>query len=559
VYGYSLREYSMHDDPKLITPASGRVPSGRSVDLDTIEKLHHAGASIESLRSHIEILYRSNGIHTADRGRAAFLMGNCYQDVNRDLSTSYYLEALRIAKQVGPPRALADALHGRAVIAYQSKDFASVIRLEHDSIEIALGSGYIYRQCFCLYMLATLAFRFGQDEDALVSLEKSLRFAQEMKYLAMEVRLHAKLAEITHFSRQLQSAREFAIKGLTVAESLDRPKEIVKLQIRLCTIDLELGEYTAVTKLVSKLRCTLPKENHSLWAVTHTLLGNVHAAKRRWVKAEVEFRAALKLADYVNAERVRSNIHTHLSELYLKTKQYKPALKESLAALKDAETAQDVFVRKDALRLVHQCYKAIGKFKEAHKYLELYNELVAASDTALLKNRLEYHALRNEFEKERLVSADKARQSEILRLELVRKEQELTEKTRHLIKQTEALVQFRDDLRAMIRRSPSDDPLVKQIRERLQSLPDAQLNWEDFDVQFRNVHPEFLKNLVKKYPTLTTMQRKVCALLRLNLTSVDIAKLLYLSERNIENHRYRLRKKFCLDANGSLHDFLSTY
>ena len=227
--------------------------------------------------------------------------------------------------------------------------------------------------------------------------------------------------------------------------------------------------------------------------------------------------------------------------------------------MKDAETAQDVYVRKDALRLVHQCYKALGKYKEAHRYLESYNELVAESDTQLLKNRLEYHELRNEFERERLESAEKTKAADLLRLELHQKEQELTEKTRHLIKQTEALTQFRDDLRAMIRRSPSDDPLVKQIRERLQSLPESQLNWEDFDEQFKAVHPKFLHELTKKHPDLTAMERKVCVLLRLNLTSVDIAKLLFLSERNIENHRYRIRKKLCLESAKSLHEFLAKF
>jgi DNA-binding CsgD family transcriptional regulator len=342
-----------------------------------------------------------------------------------------------------------------------------------------------------------------------------------------------------------------------IAELIGADGDVLTAKVRLATIELERKEFERVVALVGEVRSVLPKSNKALWCNTHTLLGEVHASKRRWAKADEEFRAALKLADY--SDRVRSNIHNIRSLLFLKTKEYAVALKEARAALKFAVQSQDIYVRKDALRLLHQCYKALGKFKEAHKYLELYNELVAAGDTALLKNRLEYHELRNEFERERVVAADKARQSELLRIELARKEQELTEKTRHLIKQTEALVQFRDDLRAMIRNSPADDPLVKQIRERLQSLPDAQLNWEDFDAQFRNVHPEFLHNLGKSYSALTGMERKICALLRLNLTSVDVAKLLYLSERNIENHRYRIRKKFSLSASDSLHEFLSKY
>ena len=120
-------------------------------------------------------------------------------------------------------------------------------------------------------------------------------------------------------------------------------------------------------------------------------------------------------------------------------------------------------------------------------------------------------------------------------------------------------MQFRDDLRAMLRRSPGDDPLVKQIKERLSKVPESQMKWEEFDHEFKAVHPEFLANIAKAFPKLTPMERKICALLRLNLTSVDIAKLLFLSERNIENHRYRLRKKLGIDSNANVHEFLGRY
>jgi tetratricopeptide (TPR) repeat protein len=535
---------------------SDRVPVHSLLDL---ERRLQTFSSVEDELGVIEAIYVSSPDLSLERAKTALYLAIYYELRDNKKAKLFFNRAARISKFLQSRHFESDLLHYRARQATRQNLPRLRFRHETESLELATGGNYLYRVASCKLDLGVIAFGFGAHEDAIPLLHSGLEIASHYSFLRLEARIQWKLAEIQLIAGKIRIARLHAQAAVEASERASNTNDLLESKVRLAAIELENGHLDHVSRFAQSINTERGQIPKSVSCMTHTLMGNVQQAKKKYKEAESEFKQALKLADYVNAERVRSNIHTHLSELYLKTKQYKPALKESLAALKDAETAQDVFVRKDALRLVHQCYKAIGKFKEAHKYLELYNELVAASDTALLKNRLEYHALRNEFEKERLVSADKARQSEILRLELVRKEQELTEKTRHLIKQTEALVQFRDDLRAMIRRSPSDDPLVKQIRERLQSLPDAQLNWEDFDVQFRNVHPEFLKNLVKKYPTLTTMQRKVCALLRLNLTSVDIAKLLYLSERNIENHRYRLRKKFCLDANGSLHDFLSTY
>ena len=527
--------------------------------LDELELRLYTSAPLESLASEIEESYRFSAPLSDVRARSAVLLGLLLNNAGDSRANIYFDEAYALASKLNLDAVRSDVLSVRAIEAFRSGNRKSFYALANQALLLAMSIGHYFRAAYSNLVLGTIALRLGSSESGLQYLTDALAIAQIHGFLRLKVRILSDLSELRLASGDFAQAKTLALSGIDQARSLCAGTDLLTAMIRLATIELELKNYPQVLELVAEVRATLPKANKSLWCVTHTLVGNVHATKHRWEKAEVEFKTAIKLADYPNSERVRSNVHTHLSELYLKRKRYKEALKESLLALKDAETAQDVYVRKDALRLVHQCYKALGKFKEAHRYLESYNELVAESDTQLLKNRLEYHELRNEFERERLESAEKTKAADLLRLELNQKEQELTEKTRHLIKQTEALTQFRDDLRAMIRRSPADDPLVKQIRERLQSLPESQLNWEDFDEQFKAVHPKFLHELTKKYPELTAMERKVCVLLRLNLTSVDIAKLLYLSERNIENHRYRIRKKLCLESAKSLHEFLAKF
>jgi DNA-binding CsgD family transcriptional regulator len=277
------------------------------------------------------------------------------------------------------------------------------------------------------------------------------------------------------------------------------------------------------------------------------------------VNAETEFEEALKCAIYPNAEKVRSNIQLNFADYYLSRKLYSKALQHARKSLAEAEKLGHIYFRKEAFRMLHDCHKALNQFKQAYKYLEEYNNIVSESDNDLLRSRLDFHELRYDFEAERAKAEEGRRQAGLLQAELELKERELTEKTRHLIKQTEALSQFRNDLKVMIRRSPADDPLVKSIRERLHEMPEPQVNWEDFDAQFKSVHPLFLHNLTTAYPTLTPMERKICPFLRLNLTSEDIAKLLFLSDRNIENHRYRIRRKFGLGTSASLPEFLEKF
>lgn len=81
-------------------------------------------------------------------------------------------------------------------------------------------------------------------------------------------------------------------------------------------------------------------------------------------------------------------------------------------------------------------------------------------------------------------------------------------------------------------------------------------DWNQFAVHFDEVHTNFLTNLKKSYPTLTSSELKLCAYLRLNLTTKEIAQLMNITVRGVETSRYRVRKKFGISAETNLFDLL---
>lgn len=85
---------------------------------------------------------------------------------------------------------------------------------------------------------------------------------------------------------------------------------------------------------------------------------------------------------------------------------------------------------------------------------------------------------------------------------------------------------------------------------------DTDLFWSTFQNNFDLIHKRFFRNLHEKYPELTANDMKICALLRLNLNTKDIANFTHLSIRGVESVRYRLRKKLGIPSEKSLTDFL---
>ena len=80
--------------------------------------------------------------------------------------------------------------------------------------------------------------------------------------------------------------------------------------------------------------------------------------------------------------------------------------------------------------------------------------------------------------------------------------------------------------------------------------------WNRFETHFEQTHQDYLKRLKSDYPHLTQSDLKLCAYMRLNISSKQIAQLLNISLRGVEVRRYRLRKRLNLSTEENLYEFL---
>jgi PAS domain S-box-containing protein len=80
--------------------------------------------------------------------------------------------------------------------------------------------------------------------------------------------------------------------------------------------------------------------------------------------------------------------------------------------------------------------------------------------------------------------------------------------------------------------------------------------WQEFESRFENVYESFYQKLNQLFHDLTPGEKKLCALLRLNLSSKDIAAITFQNPQSVDMARYRLRKKLNLNIEENLVDFL---
>ena len=131
------------------------------------------------------------------------------------------------------------------------------------------------------------------------------------------------------------------------------------------------------------------------------------------------------------------------------------------------------------------------------------------------------------------------------------KSKELAASTMSIIKKNELLTQIKEQLAKVEDRNVLS-PVVKIIDRNLNHNE----NWELFKEAFNNADSEFFKKMQELHPDLSPNDLKLCAYLRLNLSSKEIAPLFNISPRSVEIKRYRLRKKLDLDNNENLTNYI---
>lgn len=103
------------------------------------------------------------------------------------------------------------------------------------------------------------------------------------------------------------------------------------------------------------------------------------------------------------------------------------------------------------------------------------------------------------------------------------------------------------------------DKYYKKIIELIDSNIHTEDDWALFEQHFDKANNNFVSRLKTVYPQLTPRDLRLCAYLKMNLSSREIAPLLDISERSVEVHRYRLRKKLNLPAENNLSEFMISF
>ena len=101
--------------------------------------------------------------------------------------------------------------------------------------------------------------------------------------------------------------------------------------------------------------------------------------------------------------------------------------------------------------------------------------------------------------------------------------------------------------------------LLRGLNATLMTEIEGEKSWEQFSTYFDQVNQNFTAELLKKHPSLTQNDLRMCALTRLNMSNKEMAALLNVSIPGIEKSRYRLKKRLGLLVEEDLDGYLRAF
>lgn len=183
------------------------------------------------------------------------------------------------------------------------------------------------------------------------------------------------------------------------------------------------------------------------------------------------------------------------------------------------------------------------KFLQQKKHFqEEQQKLVYIHELEINKTESELVALRNER----------------LEADLNFKNTELASSAMHLVKKGEILTKVKNEL-TQIAKKIDNEYTITELKKMIKTLSeDEHLDeeWEYFTKHFDKVHSDYIVHLKEIHPNITNNEIKLCAYLRMNLSTKEMAQLMNISVRGVEISRYRLRKKLNLPTEVNLFDYL---
>lgn len=420
-------------------------------------------------------------------------------------ANEYFAKSLKICDSINDKKTKFDILNSLQNHYVSKSNYDSALNFAYKLLEIGREIGEEYSLALATYSLGNVYLESKNYALAEAYIKEALKEARKNNFRTLMSESLVGLSRIQSVSVNKQEALKLAIEAFNLAEEISSLNLNISTSERLHSCYADLGDYQNAYKtglLYQKYKDEQSTKNNA--------------------KAVMELQARYEM-DNINSEKKMLEGQLMLKQSHLKNQRLSLIASIAgillLAALLIMQVRKYRFVRSLNIQLKSQQEVINQQAEKLHK-----------------------------------------EQEHILKLEIEHKNREMTSIALALAQENE----FKENLVKELeeyKQNLSQKTELRRINEIINSLRQSMSNksWEEFRTYFGNVYSEFYDNIESEYPFLSQNDKRLCAMIKLGLSTKEISLLTYREVKSVESARNRLRKKFGLDPKENLAQFLCKF
>jgi tetratricopeptide (TPR) repeat protein len=530
-------------------------------------------------------------------------VGFCFMELAiYDKADEYYLRSLEIAKKRNDAEEIATNLNNLGQSNFAKGNFAKAISYFDETLQIDRERQIDEYISVDLNNIGKVYFTWGKYEKALEYYFESLNKAQNTGNENMQAIRYSNIGQVFLAMDDFENALQNFNLALELDQKLGNTGKIGIRYSHIGKLHIKQENFDVAFKfLQDALRIFNEQNMISSSVITLKTMGELMKQKKDYPEALNYFRQSLAMAEETGMKAEKLGNLKNISEVYLKLNDFQKAhdflnrftaLKDTLFNEEQHRQLAEFEARYETEKKEHENHVLRNEAEMQRNETRIQRKqktifilsgsaslllalsfmiLFSMKRKTLIQNRKlhekekQLHALaleKKEKENQHLQDVLFA-EEQINRLQterLQQKNRELSTATAHILNKNEVLGNIRKLVAGWLHQPElAASKGMKNLIREIDSNTDLDEQWEQFKLHFDSVHKGFFERLLKEFPKLTPNELKLCAYLRMNLSTKEIAQMLNISIESVITKRYRLRKKLGLGKDENLVGFIGGF
>lgn len=425
---------------------------------------------------------------------------------------------------------IADAYNTLAALEYNLKHFEQAVAYNQQAIALYKEIGDISYLSQALNDMGAQYVGMDSLEQAKKAYEEALAAARQVNWQPIIGTILGNLGNLYTQMGQPEEGLPYLQESLEVLQSLAANRKIAITQSQLGNAYVEMGNGAKALTYLHPAVESLRNSN------SRGPLATALSRRSRAYELIGDYQAAL--ADHQRLKMLSDSVlnEEKIQQIERMRVQFETAQKETALALEQAENA---------------------RLKEEIRARKLQNTLYGVGlITLLVSLALIWLGFKYRLRQQRL---EQEKQEAIHQKEILFKQRELAAQTLHLVHKNTLMTDVNDILQQVNTDENSFSQAYKRIKGLMNIDEEAQKDWQAYKAYFTEVYHDFDTRFQQEFGEMSDSELKLASLLKMKLSTKEIAAILHVQPESIRKSKYRLKKKLGLDKETDLGSFLGGY